>query len=63
MSKGKEADRLTGRAALIWRQIMISKKPMKFLLHLSRIDEAREREGIKPDTGMTEVQIFNLIYR
>lgn len=63
MSKEDEAERLTGRAALLWRLIMISKKPKKFLLPLSRIDEAREREGIEPETGMTEVQIFNALYR
>ena len=63
MSKEKEAERLTGRAAMLWRRIMISKNPRKFLSPLSRIDEAREREGIEPETGMTEVQIFNALYR
>lgn len=63
MSKEDDAARLAGRAAMLWRRIMISNNPRKFLLPLSRIDEAREREGIEPETGMTEVQIFNAIHR
>lgn len=63
MSKEKEASRLTGRAAMLWRRIMVSRNPSKFLLPLTRIDEAREREGIEPEAGMTEVQIFNALYR
>ena len=63
ISKEKEAARLTYRADSLWRNIVSSDCPYKYIPLLSGIDEAREREGIEPETGMTEVQIFNALYR
>ena len=63
MSKEDEAARLTCLADSLWRNMSSSDCPYKYIPRLRDIDEAREREGIEPETGMTEVQIFNAIHR
>ena len=62
MSKEDETERLTYRADTLWRNLTASNCPYKYIPLLRGIDEAREREGIKPEIGMTEVQIFNALY-
>ena len=58
----KETLRLTRHASNIWGKILRSHQPMKYINHLKRIDEERDREGIIPECGMTEMQIFSDLY-